>query len=139
MPGLQEAHGQAKSDWVFPYVKDREKHIQDVKNSYRRAVRLAGIKPITFHQLRHTFCSRLAAAGVDIATIQELAGHSSIVMTRRYMHPHNGLKQQAVELLAAPENGQEGATKSATLVILPGQGEHGPNGQDAELEGILTV
>lgn len=76
---------------------------------------------------------------MDIATIQDLAGHSIITMTRRYMHPHNGLKQQAVELLAACENGHKGGTKSATLVILPGQGEHGPNGQDAEREWVVTV
>ncbi|MCB9519241.1 MAG: tyrosine-type recombinase/integrase [Myxococcales bacterium] len=39
-----------------------------------------------FHILRHTFCSHLAAAGVPIREIQELAGHSRVEHTERYMH-----------------------------------------------------
>ncbi|MBK7416257.1 MAG: tyrosine-type recombinase/integrase, partial [Dechloromonas sp.] len=39
-----------------------------------------------FHTLRHTSCSRLAQAGVDILAIAEHAGHRSLSMTRRYSH-----------------------------------------------------
>lgn len=38
------------------------------------------------HALRHTFASRLVAAGVDIVTVQSLLGHSSIKQTMRYAH-----------------------------------------------------
>lgn len=38
------------------------------------------------HILRHTFCSRLAMAGVPARTIQDLAGHATIRTTERYMH-----------------------------------------------------
>ena len=38
------------------------------------------------HILRHTYCSRLAGAGVPARSIQALAGHSSITTTERYMH-----------------------------------------------------
>lgn len=38
------------------------------------------------HALRHTFISRLIQRGVDIVTVQELAGHKTLVMTRRYAH-----------------------------------------------------
>lgn len=38
------------------------------------------------HVLRHTFCSRLAQRGVPMPVIKELAGHSSIVTTQRYVH-----------------------------------------------------
>ena len=41
---------------------------------------------VTFHTLRHTSCSRLAQAGVDILAIAEHAGHRSLSMTRRYSH-----------------------------------------------------
>ena len=46
---------------------------------------------ITVHTLRHTYASRLVMAGVDLATIRKLMGHSSIETTMRYAHlarPH---------------------------------------------------
>ena len=46
------------------------------------------IKPLRFHDLRHTFASCLAMAGVDLRTIQELMRHKSIQMTMRYAHLH---------------------------------------------------
>jgi len=92
----EQEHG----EWVFPSPRrfqkpgGPERHIGDVKNSFRRAVQLAGIEPITFHQLRHTFCSRLANAGVPMPVVQDLAGHASIMMTRRYTHPSSDLKKR---------------------------------------------
>ncbi|WP_084080804.1 tyrosine-type recombinase/integrase [Edaphobacter aggregans] len=41
---------------------------------------------MTWHLLRHTFISRLVMAGVDLRTVQELAGHKDIKMTIRYAH-----------------------------------------------------
>ena len=111
---------QKSGEWVFPSPKrfqvagEPERHMGDVKNAFRRAVRLSGIEPITFHQLRHTFCSRLADAGVPLPVIQELAGHASITMTRRYTHPADALKQRAVEALLGAGNGAASATKPAT-------------------------
>jgi len=96
---LLALHVGATGEWVFPSPKNPREHIGDVKNSFRRAVKISGILPVTFHQLRHSFCSRLSDAGVSIAVIQELAGHASVLMTRRYMHPANALKIKAVELI----------------------------------------
>ena len=39
------------------------------------------------HMLRHTFCRELVGAGVDIATVADLAGHADVNMTRRYSKP----------------------------------------------------
>jgi integrase len=38
------------------------------------------------HTLRHTFCSHLAMAGAPVTAIRDLAGHSSVAITQRYMH-----------------------------------------------------
>ncbi|MGH9574553.1 MAG: tyrosine-type recombinase/integrase, partial [Candidatus Acidiferrales bacterium] len=117
---LRLSVGQAHGEWVFPSPRrfqkpeEPERHIGDVKNAFRRAVRLSGIEPITFHQLRHTFCSRLADAGIPMPVIQDLAGHASIIMTRRYTHPSDELKQKAVEVLLNGRNQAESATESAT-------------------------
>ena len=53
---------------------------------YEPALKQAGIVEATWHTLRHTFASRAVMAGVDIRTVQELMGHSTITMTMRYAH-----------------------------------------------------
>src|SRR6267378_6510176 len=39
------------------------------------------------YDFRHTYGSRMAMAGVDLMTLRELMGHSSITITQRYCHP----------------------------------------------------
>lgn len=61
-------------------------------NIFRAAVQAAsdslsdGGAEVTIHTLRHTFCSWLAIAGVEMIQIRDLAGHQSIVTTQRYSH-----------------------------------------------------
>ena len=62
--------------------------------------RPAGIVPgFRLYDFRHTFGSRSAMAGVDLATLKELMGHSSITTTLRYVHPTPEHKRKAMELL----------------------------------------
>jgi site-specific recombinase XerD len=58
-----------------------------------------GLRPIGTHVLRHTFCSHLAMRGAAPKAIQELAGHSTLAMTMRYMHLAPIALRQAIELL----------------------------------------
>lgn len=58
----------------------------DFRHGFNEACKLARLDGVTFHTLRHTSCSRLAQAGVDILAIAEHAGHRSLTMTRRYSH-----------------------------------------------------
>lgn len=58
----------------------------DFRHGFIGACKLARLEGVTFHTLRHTSCSRLAQAGVDILAIAEHAGHRSLSMTRRYSH-----------------------------------------------------
>jgi hypothetical protein len=55
---------------------------------------------VTPHVLRHIFASRLAMAGVDPRTIQELGGRASLEMVRRYTHLNPTHKAEAVERIA---------------------------------------
>lgn len=51
---------------------------------------------VVFHSLRHTYASWLVAKGVDLYTVMELMGHSSIVMTERYSHIREEALKEAV-------------------------------------------
>ena len=61
---------------------------------------------VTWHTFRHTFISRLVMAGVDVRTVQDLAGHKSIQMTMRYAHLSPDHKLEAVDRLSAYRNEQ---------------------------------
>src|ERR1044072_3885636 len=72
----------------------------DVKKSFSAACRNAGITDFRFHDLRHTFGTRLADAGVDVVKIKELMGHASIVTTMRYIHATDQGKRGAIVVLS---------------------------------------
>lgn len=62
------------------------------------AARLDGV---TWHALRHTFASRLVAAGVDLRTVQELGGWRTLSMMQRYAQLSPGHLAAAVEKIVA--------------------------------------
>lgn len=72
---------------------------KDVKRSFKKACELAGINGLRFHDLRHTFGTRLAEAGESLHRIAELMGHGNIQMTMRYAHAVASGKRAAVERL----------------------------------------
>jgi site-specific recombinase XerD len=63
------------------------------------AENMPSLERFTWHCLRHTFISRLVMAGVDLRTVQELAGHKTISMTVRYAHLAPEHNQAAIEKL----------------------------------------
>ena len=72
------------------------------------------------HILRHSFCSHLAMQGAAAKAIQELAGHSTLAMTQRYMHLSPAAKDSAIALLNARpvENVDVRGTNLAPAVAL---------------------
>lgn len=75
------------------------KAVQDIKKGFRAACLAAGLDDFTFHDLRHTFATRLKEAGVDSVTRRDLLGHASTVMTDSYTHSAAETKQAAVDLI----------------------------------------
>jgi integrase len=87
----------SQSEYVFcnsdgkPYV--------DIRIAFAKSLKRAGIENFRWHDLRKTFASQLAMASVDLNTIRELLGHSSIRMTLVYAGLSSNHKNRAVELL----------------------------------------
>ena len=69
------------------------------RKAFETAVKRAGISDFRWHDLRHTYASHLAMAGVDLNTIRELLGHKSLAMTQRYSHLSKGHKAKAAGIL----------------------------------------
>jgi integrase len=56
-----------------------------LRRRYKRALTEAGLRPLRFHDLRHTFGTRMIAKA-DIRRVQEWMGHADIQTTMRYLH-----------------------------------------------------
>jgi integrase len=74
-----------------------------MKAGLRRALRRAGLRQFGWHVLRHTFCSHLAMRGAVPKAVQELAGHTTLNVTLRYMHLAPGALHDAIRLLNRAE------------------------------------
>ena len=70
-----------------------------MKKKYAKALKESRIDNFTFHDLRHTFASNLAIAGIELNDIRDLLGHKSITMTLRYAHLSPGHKSKTVTIL----------------------------------------
>ncbi|TDJ67410.1 MAG: site-specific integrase, partial [Planctomycetota bacterium] len=89
-------------DLVWPEWRD--KGPQAISARFKTVARRAGLESLRFHDLRHAFCSRLAQAGVPLATIAVLAGHRSLQTTQRYAcHVPGGATKAAVAAMVQNE------------------------------------
>jgi integrase len=96
-------HFTAHGELVFCNVLGRSLDGSALRRPYRRAQSAAEIRPLRFHDLRHTFGSLLAARGVDVVTIQKAMGHSALSTTSRYLHARPASEQaQAFTAAFAP-------------------------------------
>jgi integrase len=82
------------------FIGRRGERLLGPRHWFEDAVKKAGLRSLTWHDLRHTFASRLVMADVDIRTVAELLGHKNIQMTMRYAHLAPEHKLVAVERLA---------------------------------------
>src|SRR5260370_21412959 len=88
-----------KNEFVFYNQKSGEPFV-DLDAGLQLACEKAEISGVTWHTLRHTFASRLLERGVDIMTVKELLGHSSVTVTMRYTHSNLASNVVAVGKLA---------------------------------------
>lgn len=105
----QRAFYNGDEDLVFAHPRkgtplDRSK----VSKRFKAACVDAGVRPVRFHDLRHTFATRLAASGTPIRTIQEFLGHADFKTTQIYAHYAPSEREvQIVDEAFAPEDGEQ--------------------------------
>jgi integrase len=75
------------------------KPIVKLNNAHTATLRRAGTMKFRLYDLRHTFASRMAMAGVDLVTLAALLGHSRVQMVMRYAHPIEEHKIDAIQKL----------------------------------------
>jgi integrase len=71
---------------ALPEGTERMFALGDITHNFIRAVRRAKIPHITFHDLRHTACTRLARDGLTTAQLRVVSGHKTLAMLQRYVN-----------------------------------------------------
>jgi integrase len=90
---LRDAKVRDISGKVFPVSETR------LRVAFMKTLKKAGIADFRFHDLRHTFATRLVQNGVDLYKVKELLGHKTLAMTTRYAHHYPESLRASVEVL----------------------------------------
>jgi integrase len=76
----------APDDYVFANRLGRRLDPSALRRRFERARDAAGLEPLRFHDLRHTYGSLLIAGGIDLPSVKAAMGHSRLSTTERYLH-----------------------------------------------------
>jgi integrase len=88
-----------REDLVFSHPVGQKVNIGTLRSAFERALKKAKIDGFRFHDLRHTFASRLAQMGVDPYAIQKLMGHKTFATTQGYAHHYSESLKKAIGAL----------------------------------------
>ncbi len=88
-----------KSDYVFSSGNGTRIIERNLQRAFGKALEKAEIQDFRFHDLRHTFATRLVQSGIDLYTVAKLLGHKDIRMTQRYAHHCPESLRSGVEVL----------------------------------------
>lgn len=87
--------------YIFDNCNGKPKHSKECYTKrVARILESAGVRNANLHTLRHTFASHLVMNGVDLRTVQELLGHSTITMTEQHSHLSPDHRTRAVNRLS---------------------------------------
>ncbi len=100
----RRAKVKAISGYVFFNSVGNKHDASKLKGAFRQAVKESGIEHFRFHDLRHTFATRLVQKGVDLYKVSKLLGHKDISTTQRYAHHYPESLRDGVEILDVCHN-----------------------------------
>lgn len=127
-PCVREILAGLPRNGVYVFARANGKPPWRFRRTFARAVRQAGISDLHLHDLRHTFASRLAMAGVDLLAIKELGGWKTLAMVLRYAHLSPDHMRQALGRLISHRTD----TATSTGQGSPITESSGENGNDAK-------
>jgi len=92
--------------WTWP-APTQSGHVEPstLKKQHRKAIKASKLSAFVLCSLRHTFLTRLGASGCDVWTLARIAGHSSIAMSYRYVHPSGDRILDAMAMLGGHKTG----------------------------------
>lgn len=101
-----ESAGKPEEGWIWP-VPTKSGHIEPstLKKQHTKASKDSKVRPFVLYTCRHTFLTRLGASGCDVWTLARIAGHSSIAMSYRYVHPSEDRVLDAMAVLGGHRTG----------------------------------
>jgi integrase len=109
---LTEMREEAETTYLFP-ARDGKSPLGDIKKSWAAICSTAGIRRLRIHDLRHSYASQLASAGLSLSVIEALLGHTQAQTTQRYAHlldaPLRAATERVGVAVEAAANGGKGA------------------------------
>jgi integrase len=92
--------------WVWP-ARTRSGHVEpnSIYGQHLKAIEASNVRPFVLYSLRHTFLTRLGASGCDSWTLARIAGHSSVAISARYVHPSEDKVLEAISRLGGHNSG----------------------------------
>ena len=101
-----ESAGKPGEGWIWS-APTKSGHVEpsSLKKQHRKTLSLAKVRPFVLYSLRHTFLTRLGESGCDAWTLARIAGHSSIAISTRYVHPSENAVLDAVERMGGHKIG----------------------------------
>jgi integrase len=115
-----EAAGCPAEGWVWS-APTRSGHFEKstLKKQHKKALRLSHVRPFVLYSLRHTFLTRLGESGCDAWTLARIAGHSSVAMSARYVHPSEDAVLAALDRLSGHNFGHSGNSSEMKREVEP--------------------
>jgi putative transposase len=122
-----EIAGKPTEGWVWLALTGSG-HVEScsLKKQYAKTFRMVAdqaaknnlkpVRPFVLYSLRHTFLTRLGESGCDVWTLARIAGHSSINMSSRYVHPSQDAVLNAMARLGGHKNGPNQKLARLTVV-----------------------
>jgi integrase len=95
----REMVGPAFSPFVFPNLRKPALPMKDIRHTWEKALRDAGLEYFWIYNLRHTFASRLSAAGVSDLFVAQMIGHSTPSILQKYSKAIDQYRRDAVRKL----------------------------------------
>jgi integrase len=100
------AGGKPEEGWVWP-ARTRSGHVEpnSIYGQHLAALEASKVRPFVLYSLRHTFLTRLGEHGCDAWTLAKIAGHSSVAISARYVHPSEDRVLEAISRLGGHNSG----------------------------------